>query len=249
MGNFDFNYFVAEFAKATDMDSLHATLEQATHDLGFQYFAMGHHVDLNLPPEGIVRLTNYHQSWIGQIIEEGFFADDPIHAASTKSLVGFLWHDVGSLIELSDRQKLILETASKFGLAAGCTVPAHVPGEFFGTCSFGAPSFDRLRDDSLPAAYIVGAFAFEAARRIVRRQGRFPSEQVPSITPRQMEALIWVGRGKADSEISTLMGISRATAHEHVEHVRRAYGNAQRVHLIVRALFDGVVTFTDLLRR
>ncbi|MBB6122823.1 autoinducer binding domain-containing protein [Sphingobium subterraneum] len=249
MRKFDFNYFVAEFAKATNMESLHATLEQATHDLGFRYFAMGHHVDLAIPPEGIVRLTNYHESWIGQIVEEGFFADDPIHAASTKSLVGFLWHDVGSLIELSDRQKQILETAAKFGLATGCTIPAHIPGEFLGTCSFGAPSLDQLRDDSLPAAYIVGGFAFEAARRIVRRKSRYGTEPTPTFTSRQHEALIWMGRGKADSEIGTLMGIATSTAHEHVEHVRRAYGNAQRVHLIVRALFDGVVTFTDLLRR
>ncbi|MBB6122820.1 autoinducer binding domain-containing protein [Sphingobium subterraneum] len=106
-------------------------------------------------PEGIVQITHHHESWIGQNVEEGFFGDDPIYAASTKSPAGFLRHAVGSLIDLSNSQKQILETASKFGLATECAIAAHVPGEFPGTSCFGEPSYDRPCDNSLSSAYIL----------------------------------------------------------------------------------------------
>ena len=58
-----------------------------------------------------------------------------------------------------------------------------------------------------------------------------------------------MGRGKTDNKNIQIMRISWATAHEHVENVRKAYGNAQRAYLIVRALFDGQIALSDLLRR
>ena len=54
-------------------------------------------------------------------------------------------------------------------------------------------------------------------------------------------------RGKTDPEIADVMRISRGTAHDHVEAVRRAYGNAQRPYLVLRALYDGNLTFPDVL--
>lgn len=72
---------------------------------------------------------------------------------------------------------------------------------------------------------------------------------MPQLTPQQLQAPVLIGRGKTDGEIGSNLGVSRATAHEHVEGVRRAYGKAQRGYMIVRALSDGQIAFADLLRR
>jgi LuxR family transcriptional regulator, quorum-sensing system regulator CciR len=72
---------------------------------------------------------------------------------------------------------------------------------------------------------------------------------VPELRPRELEALILVGRGKTDAEIGQILGVSGFTAHKHVEGARRAYGNARRAFMIVRALFDGQISFANLLRR
>lgn len=246
---FDISGIVGSFLAIQDEDQLGEALRRSAHDLGFERFAMGHHVDLVTPPDGAMRVTNYDPGWIELSLGSGYFADDPVHRASNRTATGFLWSDIRKLIRLTARQYEILLAAREYGLSEGYTVPVHVPGEYRGTCSFGARSLDNVRPGALPIANIVGTYAFEAARRIIRMRGRVPdcAGVVPVLTERQRDALVLVARGKADPEIGILLGISQATAHEHVENIRRAYGNAQRPNLIARALFDGQISYTEAL--
>ncbi|MFB0875145.1 MULTISPECIES: autoinducer binding domain-containing protein [unclassified Sphingobium] len=245
----DLDEFLQSFMRARDESQLLEALERVTRTLGFRQFAMGHHVDLGQPPNDAIRLSTYNADWVHHILERQYFFDDPVHSASMKTVVGFRWSDIPNIIRLTPRQKQILAEAVAFGLGEGFTVPVHLPGEYQGTCSFGAPSLERLKGNALPIAQLCGSFAFEAARRIIRRNSGINLQPPPVLTPRQHEATVLIGRGKTDEEIGQLMRISRATAHEHVEGARRAYGNAQRPYLIVRALFDCQITFADLLRR
>lgn len=245
----DVQDFLNIFRSVSNEDDLHEALSRATRTIGFSQVAMGHHVDLAGPPRGAIRISTYNEDWICHVLERRYFADDPVHLASTKTVNGFCWSELDQIVRLTPRHKQILAEAHGFGLAAGFTVPVHLPGEYQGTCSFAAASTDDLHDNSLPFAQLCGTFAFEAARRIMKRKLNIEDAGVPDLTPRQLEALVWVGRGKTDGEIGQILGISRATAHEHVEGVRRAYGNAQRAYMIVRALFDGQIAFTDLIRR
>lgn len=231
---------INDFLEVREPEQLLERLAAATRALGFEHFAMGHHVDLRGSPEDALRLTNYSPEWIEKSLAERYYANDPIHRASTRTATGFFWSEVETLIRLTDRDRRILELAREFGLGEGFTVPIHVPGEYRGTCSFGAQSLDRLSSDALPLATMIATYAFEAGRRLLRRSGTDPfATGVPVLTDRQRDTLVLIARGKGDAEIAQLLGISRATAHEHAENVRRAYGNAQRPFLIVRALLTG----------
>lgn len=240
---------LSNFQTARTESDLHAALEFATCTLGFSGFAMGHHVDLARPPEDAISLSTYSKSWVSHHVGRRYYSDDPIHIASTKTVVGFLWRDVGNFIRLTPRHKQILTEAAAFGLGEGFTVPVYLPGEYHGTCSFSARSLDNLIPDALAVAQLCGTFAFETGRRIMRTRSSIAIEPAPVLTERQHDALTLVGRGKTDPEIAHILGVSRATAHEHVEAVRHAYGNAQRPLLIARALFDGQVAFSELLAR
>lgn len=222
-------------------------LHRATHFLGFERFAMGHHVDLVNPPHNSMRITNYDPDWVGRSFEEGFFAEDPVHQVSMRTAAGFSWKRISDFIDPTPRQLEILDAARGHGLEEGYTVPVHVPGEYRGTCSFAARSSAGSRGRMSLLADLIGTYAFEAARQIMRKRNGDRLGAVPKLTERQHDTLVLVGRGKADSEIGDVLGISRATAHEHVENVRRAYGNAQRPHLIARALFDGQISFAEVL--
>lgn len=248
---FDFSRTIGRLLGAKTEDDLFADLERATFDLGFSKFAIGHHVDLAIVPEDVIRMSNYDREWIERSFSEGFFADDPIHRASMKTAAGFLWSDLSRFIDLMPRHQEILAAARRYDLAEGYTVPVHVPGEYQGTCSFAARSLDRLRANALPIANMIGIWAFEAARKILRVRESLNGRTVitPKLTERQRDALVLLARGKPDPEIGALLGISERTAHEHVENVRKAYGNAQRPLLVVRALFDGQISFGDVFRR
>ena len=247
--NRDLNDLLSAFKSAETIDDLFEILREVTSVLGFSQFAMGHHVDLSSPPEGAIRLTTYDEDWISYGMERRYFADDPVHIASTRTANGFLWRDIGDIIRLTARHKQVLLEAVGFGLAAGFTVPVYIPGEYHGSCSFAARSLDKLHENSLPIAQLCGTFAFEAARRITRKKLQFDDVVIPDLRPREMDALILVGKGKTDREIGQILGISRTTAHGYVEGARRAYGNAQRTYMIARALFDGQIAFADLFGR
>ena len=242
---------LSRFVHTNTEGQLFAALEKTTAEIGFSYFAMGHHVDLLRPPNDAVRLCNYQASWIEHSLAERYYVNDPIHYASTKTAAGFLWSSIPEWVSLSIKQLSVLHRSREYGLSEGFTVPVHIPGEYRGTCSFAAANLDRVRRHSLPVANLAGIYAFEAARRIMRARAgsRHWALDVPVLTGRQHDALVLMARGKGDPEIASLLGIAASTAHEHVENVRRLYGNAQRVFLVVRALFDGQISWWEVFGR
>jgi LuxR family quorum-sensing system transcriptional regulator CciR len=234
---------------ARQFDALYEIICEVTQILGFDQFALGHHVDLARPPGDAIRLTNYNPDWIEETLGRRFFADDPVHAVSVRLVRPFVWSELGDHIRMSDLQIAILERARRFGLRAGVTVPVHLPGEYEGSCSFATDDYANVHPLGLSLSQTAATFAFEGARRLMRLRDGKAAEPVPDFTSKQREILILVGRGKTDGEIAQVMGIAKSTAHEHVEAGRRAYGNAQRTLMVVRAMFDGVITFADIFRR
>ena len=243
--------YVTEFVEAcaaikTYLD-LHDLLGHATRILGFDQFALNHHVDLAGPPEDAVTLMNYSPEWIDIALSRRYHIDDPVHAASAKASVGFSWGELNRYLFLTERQRTILTEARRFGLCDGFTVPVHIPGEYRGTCSFGARRIE-LTTDIVGGAQLIGCFAFEAARRLVRRGGDLSPQPVPQLTQRQLDCLLFVANGKSDWAIGKILGLSPATVHQHVGDAMRRYSVATRTQLVVRALFDSQICYNAALR-
>lgn len=86
MSAFDFSAYVRRFSSASGEDDLYSILDDLTRELGFKQFALGHNIDLARPPADAIRLTSYDPDWVERVAEQGYLLDDPIHAASMKSL-------------------------------------------------------------------------------------------------------------------------------------------------------------------
>ena len=99
-----------------------------------------------------------------------------------------------------------------------------------------------------PLAQLVGAFAFESARHLWRMREPQLSE-LPRLTDRQRDCVVWAARGKSDWEISRILGLSQDTVIQHVKQARERYGVGKRTLLAVHALFDGTISFIDVLKR
>jgi LuxR family quorum-sensing system transcriptional regulator CciR len=133
------------------------------------------------------------------------------------------------------------------GLAEGYTVPIHVPGQASGLVSFVMAQGRELPSDSLPAAQYLSCFAFEAARRLnLQREVNDPSEG-PKLTQRQLDCLVLAARGKSNWVAGQLLGMSGGTVHKYLEAAKTRYGVATRTELVVRALFDGQLSFADVM--
>lgn len=237
--------FVSEVRKIKDEQALSDALDELTQDLGCRYFALTHHLDVP-KASAAIRIHNYPDDWERWFDDQHLGPNDPVHRASHRTSVGFAWTSLGTLIPLTARDKEILASARIRGIGDGFTVPAHVPGEAHGSVSFAAEAGTLLDRAHFPLLQLAGAFAFEAARRIRRTREPLPSP--PRLTERQLECLMWAARGKSDWEISVILGLSHETVIDHLKQARERYGVGKRTLLAVHALFDGSLSFFDVLR-
>ncbi|MCW3838189.1 LuxR family transcriptional regulator [Sphingomonas canadensis] len=239
--------FERNVREARELRDLFDLLEECAQAMGFRYFALTHHVDFATLSSGGVRLHNYPIEWQDWFDARSLGRLDPIHRASHVTSHGFTWTQVPKLIQLTSGDRHILEQARRIGIGNGFTVPAHVPGEFSGSCSFAVRPSDDFPEDHVLVAQLVGGLAFETARRLANTR-HAPRTGQP-MTDRQRDCVLWAARGKTDWEISQILGVSHETVIQHLKHARERYGVQKRAHLAVMALFDGSISFADIFMR
>jgi LuxR family transcriptional regulator, quorum-sensing system regulator CciR len=123
-------------------------------------------------------------------------------------------------------------------------------------CRFVTTKGRDLPADSLPAAQYLACFAFESARRLVANTrdggtdgdgGGEEREKVPRLTQRQLDCVVLAARGKSNWVSGKLLGLSPDTVHKYLENAKRRYGVSSRTELVVRALYDGQLSFNDII--
>lgn len=234
--------FAEDAESCTDLPTLAALLGDAARELGFDYFALLDHASLTGGPEGLVRIDNYPQPWVRELLVRGYAIDDPVHLASRRANSGFGWCELGSLVKLGQRHRQILGRSRYFGVGAGFTVPANVPGEPSASCSFAIRRAAELPVARLHCAELVGAHALRSARRL-RRLPAAPER--PRLSRREIQCLQLLAFGKTDWEIATILGLSAETVHQYVKRARAAYHTVSRAQLVAYGLRDSWISFED----
>lgn len=240
--------FIDRVTLVASVDDLERALQSICIPLGFQYFAISHHVDVARFGDAAIRLHNYPDRWADYYDANALGMTDPVHRASHVTSIGFSWARLPELIPLTPHDRRILSLGREQGIGDGFTIPAHVPGEARGSCSFANEAGHVMPHDMLPIAQLVGAFAFEGARRLWPT-GRFDPFPSALLTDRQRDCVLWVARGKGDWEIGRLLGISEETVARHIKQACERYGVNKRTLMVIRTLFDGTLTFGDIFRR
>lgn len=238
--------FMQVVQAAGERAALADAMADITRELGFDHFALSHHVDVRGGRPDAIWLHDYPEEWAAFYDEHALGVTDPVHRASHVTSVGFKWSQMGSMIPLTPGDRRVLALGQAQGIGDGFTVPSNVPGEARGSCSFALGADKPLPEAMLPVAQLAGAFAFEAARRLWIGRGRVGDE--PRLTDRQRDCVLWMARGKTDWEIGRILGVSKETVVLHVKQARERYGVPKRTSLAIRTLFDGTLSFTDVLK-
>ena len=67
------------------------------------------------------------------------------------------------------------------------------------------------------------------------------------LTPRQIECILWIARGKTDWEISRILAMSEKTVKWHIEEAREQLNVSKRMQLVLQAMHDGYFGVTDVI--
>lgn len=242
--------FEARAVRCSSGAELSCLLEDASRELGFDYVALLHHASLGGGGTGgragagtrLIRIDNYPAGWAAEFVTDRLAPHDPVHLASGRTNIGFPWEQLARLIPLTRRHHDILDRSGRHGIGPGFTVPANVPGEPRGSCSFAVRWGRALPARCLPAAELIGAHAFRAALRL---RGYPAAGWRPRLSRRELQCLRLVARGKSDWEIARILGLSPETVRQYVKRARAAYDVATRTQLVVHGLRDGWIAFDD----
>lgn len=234
-----------QITAAANNDELVMALDSACDTMGFQYFALTHHLATTEPRA--IRLHNYPDAWVAWFDEHRLSVSDPVHRASQMTSIGFTWSDVPAMIKLTRADEEVLGRAKREGIGDGFTVPAHVPGEASGSCSFAVQPSRTMPGAYLPLVQLIGGIAFEAARHLNCVRDVAP-DRPPVLTDRQRDCVLWAARGKTAWEVARILGLSQETVIQHLKLARERYEVPKQGLLAIRALYDGLITFADILQ-
>lgn len=231
--------------RSPSIDSLHELLARATHDIGFDRFALALDIGNGVERGTSVLVHNYPAAWAD--IYEGFnlAETDPVRRAAEQSLLGFLWNELPAMVPMTEDETMTFKMGQRHGLAGGYTVPRHLPGSMTGCCTFIIGADGSLPKDKVIVADALGAAAIARARQLSGWPICSPDGK---LTDRQRDCVLWAARGKTDWEISRILGIGRETVIQHLKDARQRYDTNNRSSLILCALFDGVIGFSDIYR-
>lgn len=226
-------------------DELHEALLRVAFDMGFDHFALSLEIGLGSEAGASILLHNYPAAWADVYTGFNLAASDPVRRTAERSILGFRWGEMPALIPITPAEQAMFETGRRHGIVDGFTVPRHLPGELIASCSFVTGPDRTLPADALLAAELLGAFTIEHARRI---SGWVPPVARLKITDRQRDCVLWAAREKTDSEIAQILEISRGTVIQHLKGARERCYALNRTSLVLSALYDGLISFSDIFR-
>jgi len=231
-----------EISGARKEEQLFAALANAAGRMGFDHFALA--FDRRGTGDAASMLVhNYPEAWARVYVGFDLSATDPIRRAGERSITGFQWCNVDRYVPLTRGDHQLLNVARESGIGDGFTVPRHLPGEATGSCSFAVAPRADMPADMLHVAEVIGAVAIATARELIGSADLRPR---PVLTERQRECVLWSARGKTAGEIADILGISEETVVRHLKMARERYSVHCRSMLILCALFDGLIGFSDI---
>jgi DNA-binding CsgD family transcriptional regulator len=149
----------------------------------------------------------------------------------------FTWQDLRADRRLAPLGTEALDRVAEAGWRDGLAVPIHRGGTLYGIVSI-------VAREIIPNAHrqlmVPLCLAFHGKIGPLARRDGFAMPPA-GLSPREVEVVGLVARGKTDAEIAKELGISSATAHEHVERAKGRLITRTRAELAAVAVSLGII--------
>jgi DNA-binding CsgD family transcriptional regulator len=133
----------------------------------------------------------------------------------------FTWQESLAGRELTAKQIEHRDWATKLGIVDTFVVPIHYPGGDYGLTSVISDHVVENPEERT-ALQMASIYAHLHCREL---DGVTEATSVKApLTPREIECLRWVLKGKSDTDIGAILNISHTTVHFHIERVKKKLG-------------------------
>ncbi|AUW57518.1 LuxR family transcriptional regulator [Sphingobium sp. SCG-1] len=228
-------------------DTLQSLVQMLTSEMGFRYYALVDHNDIDPSNPDRVDIKDYPEPIAYKLFGKRHYRRDPVIRACLFAGSAFLWSDLSKIIQLDRRDHVSLEHGAREGLIEGITVPYTRLGECMGSCTFAGTRSSEHAGKYLGIAQTVGIFAFQAARRLLSPSRRLAL--TPRLHPRPRDCVILVGRGCSNKEIARALSLAPRTVDGYLTEARQQFGARDRTELVVSAVLAGEIGLHELRRQ
>lgn len=201
-----------------------------------------HSDDAQMPgskPLGMV-IDGFPDAWICEYLEKELFRIDPIpHLASITSRP-FRWSEAAELVRLTPEGRQYMKRLATAGIGDGLAIQVFGPNMRNAYVGLGfGPDDPNLTADEI--------FELQCAAQIAHLRYCELTEQRQQssehLSPREIEILQWIARGKSNSVIADILGISRHTVDTITRRIFDKLDVNDRTTAAIRGLGSGLVRY------
>ncbi|MBM1632099.1 LuxR family transcriptional regulator [Sulfitobacter mediterraneus] len=201
-------------------------------------------------PEDFIILTNHCRSYTDEFLGAGLYYDAPmVHwaLANDGACSWTVMHEMAQAKGMTPAVERVLDFNRRMGVHAGYTVSF----KSISARSKGAIALTARRD--LDQAAIDAVWAEHGDDiKVMNDVAHLKILTLPqntakhALTPRQREALQWVGDGKTTQDIALLMGLTAATVEKHLRLARESMGVETTAQAVLKAAFTNQMFVMDV---
>lgn len=195
--------------------------------------------------DDILVLSNHSADYIQGFVRSGLYMQAPMvkWSAANEGACSWRWiEEKVSSGDLSPAEQKVLEFNLRHGVKAGYSISFRdVSVRSKGAIGLTARDGLRQRDaDAIMEEFGEEILLLNNVTHLRITAMPFASSR-RALTPRQREALEWVGDGKTTQDIATIMGLTPATVEKHLRLAREALDVDTTAQAVLKASFQNQI--------
>lgn len=246
----DINQYLYDIRQAETVEDAFVILQQGLSELGLDravYSLMTDFRSIGLPA-GHAILGNYPDDWMNYYREKHYEDVDPVRKILMITNEPFKWSDLERYKDIDKPERNLMGEAEEAKLYDGIGLGLHCPrGEVIGMGFASSAGGVEINDFMLTVVRIIATEFHHVFMKLnAHRNRRMPCP----LTPREIEVLRWVARGKSAPEITQILSLdgslSEATVRFHIRNIYAKLAVTSATQAVSKGLALGVLTFADL---
>lgn len=178
-------------------------------------------------------------AWIQEYVKGKLYKVDPIPGLAQAATKPFFWRDRIEMQKLAQPERDFIHWSAAHGVRDGLAIQVFGPNGRNGLVALG---FGEDRPDLSLGAIRELQCACQIGHMIYIRVTSLPEPDAPALTAREREVLNWVSKGKSNSVIADIMGISNHTVDAYLRRIYLKLGVSDRISASIKGLGSGLIS-------
>ncbi|WP_298433555.1 LuxR family transcriptional regulator [uncultured Jannaschia sp.] len=186
----------------------------------------------------LVRAEGFPEDWVAHYVKNDLADIDPIPALAARRTKPFFWSELETLVKLTPEERAFVRELETAHLGDGLAMQVYGPrmrSAYVGL-GFGGPR---------PELSEAQIFELKSAVQLAHLRYCELDETRPlthrELSPRETEILSWIARGKSNSVMAEILGVSRHTVDTLVRRIFQKLEVGDRTTAVLRGLGAGLI--------